>query len=59
MGFLMITESMEFVPANYGIAPTTVVTAIAVGGGAGGKSGTDGYLAQVNGTKELQEEPLD
>ena len=38
MGFLMITESMNFVPADYGIDRKTPVTAILVGSGAGGSS---------------------
>lgn len=38
MGFLVITESMSFVPADYGINKNTSVTAILVGSGAGGSS---------------------
>lgn len=39
MGFLILQESVTFIPRNYGIRENTAVNVIAVGGGAGGQSG--------------------
>lgn len=49
MGLLVFTESQSFVPANYGITNKTMVTAIAVGGGAGGENNSSGDVGGAAG----------